>query len=173
MTAKLELPKPEPQLGLGELSEVAWRGVESCRQGDWQEGMYCLSLVAEEMPPEDWHRLPSLFFAYLGYGLAKYRGQVQEGLRLCRQAVELEFYQPENYFFLAQTWLLTDDRRAAIDAIDRGLEIDATHFGLVALKKQLGLRRPPIFPFLSRQHFVNRTLGRIRHRLLQDAGPRP
>ena len=28
-------------------TEVAWRGIELCREGDWQEGLYHLSLAAE------------------------------------------------------------------------------------------------------------------------------
>lgn len=149
-------------------TEVAWRGIDACRRGDWQEGLYWLSLVADSSPAQE--QLPSLYFAYLGYGMARHQGQEQEGARLCRHAIELEFHEPENYYCLAQVFLLMNDRRAAIDAIDRGLEIDSAYSGLVELKQRLGMRRPPVLPFLPRQSFPNRALGKIRHRLLASLG---
>lgn len=148
-----------------EATELAWRGIECCRAGDWQQGMYYLTLVAGMEPEEEGRDLPGLFFAYLGYGLARFENKKREGIELCRQAVMLEFHQPESYVFLAQTCLLFEDRRSAIDAIDRGLEIDSTCDDLVALRRQLGRRRPPILAFLPRGHVLNRALGKVRHRL--------
>lgn len=144
-------------------SDCAWRGIDLCREGDWQEGFYWLSLAADSSV--DTNAVPSLFFAFLGYGLAKIQGQVSEGVRLCRRAVDLDIYQPESYLYLASTLLLAGDRRSAIDAVEQGLQIDATHEGLRLLKIQLGRRRQPVLPFLDRQNFVNRSLGLLRHRL--------
>lgn len=149
-------------------AEVAWRGIELCRQGDWTEGLYWLSLAAGVK--QDSTDLPSLFYAYLGYGIARYQGKTRDGVKLCRHAIELEFYQPENYYFLAQTYLLLGDRRSASDAIERGLQVDSDHDGLRTLKNELGLRRPPVVAFLPRKHFVNRFLGQVRHRILGRKG---
>jgi hypothetical protein len=147
--------------------DLAWRGIELCRQGDWQEGFYGLSLAAGATV--DTATVPSLYFAYLGYGLARFQGQMDEGIRLCRLAVELDMYQTENYYCLASTLLLAGERRSAVDAVDRGVQIDATDDRLNALKAELGQRRPPLLPFLPRRHLVNRSLGRFRHRVF---GPR-
>ena len=105
----------------------------------------------------------------LGYGLARFHGEVDEGLRLCRRAVEIELYQPENHYYLAATYLLAGDRRSAIDALEQGLQVDATHAGLKELMADLGRRRSPMLPFLPRRHVLNRWLGKVRHRLF---GPR-
>lgn len=150
-------------------TEVAWRGIDSCRRGDWQEGLYWLSLATDSNPVAQ--ELPSLYFAYLGYGMARNQGQEQEGARLCRRAIELEFHEPENYYCLAKVCLLMNDRRAAVDAIDRGLEIDSAYRELVELKQRLGMRRAPVLPFLPRQSFLNRALGKIRHQLLEGMSP--
>ncbi len=146
---------------------MAWKGIELCRQGDWQDGLYWLSLAAKAK--EDNDQLPALFYAYLGYGVAKYQKQQRQGLKLCRKAIELEFYQPESYDFLARIHLLMKDRRAAYDTVERGLEVDSTHAGLLALRSELGERRPPVLSFLPRQHTLNRWLGMVRHRLLKRA----
>lgn len=146
-------------------AEVAWTGIELCREGSWQEGLYHLSLAAEA----DVHtaELPGLLFSYLGYGMARYQNQHDQGLQLCELGVRVELYQPESYVLLARTHLLVGDRRAAWDAIERGLLVDATHPTLLQLKDELGRRRRPVFPFLPRRHPLNRRLGKLRHSLLQ------
>ena len=145
--------------------EVAWRGVELCREGDWQEGLYHLSLAAEADVLTS--ELPGLLFSYLGYGVARYQGRVAKGLQLCRLGVQVELYQPESYVLLARTHLLDNDRRSALATIDRGLQIDATHPVLLELKQDLGHRRKPVLPFLPRRHPMNRWLGKLRHGLLR------
>lgn len=148
-----------------EPGEIAWRGIELCRDGDWREGLYHLSLAAEsEVQTAE---LPGLLFSYLGYGMARYQGEIRRGLELCRLGVQVELYQPESYLLLARTHLLEGDRRAAWDVIERGLQVDATHDGLRQLHRQLGERRRPVFPFLARDHTLNRWLGMLRHHLLQ------
>jgi len=149
-------------------AEIAWRGIELCREGDWKEGLYWLSLAAGAK--SDGTDLPSVFYAYLGYGVAKYQNNVIEGLKLCRHAIELEFYQPENYYFLAQVQLLARDRRSAMASLERGLEVDSSFGGLLELKREMGERRPPVLPFLARENFLNRLLGKWRHRLLGARG---
>ena len=134
------------------------RGIALCRAGDWDRG---LSLLGRRVAEQG--RLTSQGYSFLGYGLASRRKQLREGLQLCEHAVKLEFYQPENLLNLAKTRLLTGDRRGAMGAVRRGLAIDAEHSELVALAEQLGERRPPIVAFLSRGHFVNVILGRLRH----------
>ena len=145
-------------------AEIAWRGIELCRNGEWQEGLYWLSQAAGDRGHAS--ELPALFYSYLGYGAARYQKQTNHGLDLCQQAVDLEVYQPEAYYFLARTHLLAGDRRAAFDVVERGLRIDSTHAGLQDLRAELGQRQPPVLPFLARRHVLNRWLGMARHRLL-------
>lgn len=145
-------------------SDVAWRGIELCRQDDWKEGMYWLSLAAgASLRPGD---LPAVYYAYLGYGLARFQNKRVEGLRLCKRAVALEFYQPDSYLFLARAHLLCNDRRAAHDVVQRGLEIDPGNDALLKLEREFGFRRMPVVRFLSRTNFINQILGRIRHRVM-------
>ncbi len=146
-----------------EPTAIAWRGIELCRDGDWKEGLYWLSLAAGAK--DDAQAMPSLFYSYLGYGIARYQNQRRQGLKLCQHSVEMEFYQPENYYYLAKTCLLVDDRRLAIDALDRGLQVDSSHRELIDLRRELGNRKPPVLPFLARTSFLNRFLGKMRHQV--------
>lgn len=148
-----------------ESEETAWRGIELCRRGEWQEGVYRLGMAVEPdgSGEED---VPGLFYSYLGYGIARYQGNTEQGLKLCRRAVEIDRYQPESYYFLARVHLLLGDRRSANEVVDRGLEIDAGNGDLKQIKNDLGQRRRPLLPFLGRRHFLNRWLGRLRHLVL-------
>ena len=113
--------------------------------------------------------LPSLLYSYLGYALARSHGDVSRGLRFCKRAVRMEFYQPENYLNLARTELLAKNRRAAHRAVRRGLDFDPSHQALLELQNDLGERRDPVISFLGRRNLLNRILGRLRH----DLGGRP
>ncbi len=142
--------------------QIAWRGIELCRAGDWRDGLYWLGLAAGSESGSSTN-FPSLFYAYFGFGVARYQGKKHQGLKLCRHALELEFYQPENYLYLARTYLLLGDRRNANDIIERGLQIDATNESLIRLRSEFGRRQPPTFPFLARSNPLNRAVGRLRH----------
>lgn len=148
--------------------ENARRGIELCRRGEWQEGFYHLSLAAES--PAETGELPSQFFAFLGYSLARLQGEIEEGLKLCRHSVEIDPYEGEGYYYLARTFLQAGDRRSANDAIERGLRNDADCRPLLELRSDMGERRSPVLSFLPRRHYLNRTFGRLRHNLL---GARP
>jgi hypothetical protein len=138
------------------------RAIEQCRQGNWDQGLPYLGLLADS---EDRTSLPGLFYSYLGYGIALREQRREEGLKLCRHAIKIEFFQPENYLNLARIQLLGNDRRGAWKAVREGLKVDPKNEELLVLQKELGLRRPPVLSFLGRQHFLNRFLGGLRHRL--------
>lgn len=145
------------------------RGLERCRNGEWKDGLVDLAWLIEHGSRGE---VPSLCYSYLGYGLAHRRGEVKKGLRLCRHAIKLEFFQPENYLNLARTALLVDRyRHQAVTAVLDGLEIDPDHPELLELQKQLGARRPPVLRFLSRRNLLNRILGRIRHQFRRREPP--
>jgi hypothetical protein len=144
---------------------LALEGVELCRRGRWGEGLQRLGKVTElEGSVRD---LPSEYYAYLGYGIARFEDRVREGLRLCERAVKQEFYRVDNYAMLARTALLANNRHKAVVAVERGLAVDRQDQGLLKLKRDMGVRRPPVLPFLSRESALNRLLGRLRHAVLR------
>ena len=142
-----------------ELLSSLRRGIDCCRRGDWNEGLRQLGKIAERGDTG----LPGLFYSYLGYGIALREQRVREGLQLCRHSVKVEFYQADNFHNLARTCLLARQRSGAVRAVLDGLRIDPHHPGLLALRKDLGIRSRPVLPFLDRGHAVNQFLGRLRH----------
>ncbi len=151
---------------------ITQEGIDLCRQGSWRQGLDLLRKVAEADDRST--ELPGLFYSFLGFGIARFDRRVREGIALCEHAVKREFYQPENYVNLARTYLLIDDRRRATDAVRAGLRIDPDHRELSELIAELGIRRPPVIPLLSRRNPLNHLLGKVRHVLVpqrDDAEP--
>lgn len=145
------------------LTDYALQGITLCRQGDWARGMSVLKKVAEA---ERQGSLPSQFYSFLGFGIAKFERKTTEGLALCKHALKKEFYQPENYVHLARTQLLAGDRKGAVATLDRGLRLLPGHLELERLRAEMGRRRRPVIAFLPRQNVFNQVLGRVRAAVL-------
>lgn len=146
------------------------RGLAACRKGEWGIGLRYLGDVAQTGAAS----LPGVFYSYLGYGIARYQNRVEEGLKLCQHSIKVEFYQPENYVNLARTYLLHGDRSGAVKTIRSGLKIDPQSSDLLELYNDLGIRKLPVLPFLSRSNPLNRFLGSLRHAFRgEPAEPKP
>jgi Flp pilus assembly protein TadD len=148
-----------------ELNQAALRGVEACKQGKWKEGLAVLGKIAEA--DRQGAELNGQFYSYLGYGIARYERRVKEGLALCEHSIKVQFYEPENYVNLARVYLLARNRRKAVEALTRALKLNVSHPGARALAREIGWRRPPVIPFLSRNNLLNRLLGKMRYQLQQ------
>lgn len=154
-----------------DLANILRRGVELCRGGDWDRGLAYLGRIAEADRASG---LPGIFYSYLGYGIASRQKRVQEGLKLCRHAVKVQFYEPENYVNLTRTLLLAGaaERPAAVRAVLDGLKVDRNNEELLTLHRELGIRQLPVLPFLSRSNPLNQLLGKVRHAWTSNREPK-
>ena len=142
-------------------AEALRRGIRACREDRWREGLDELTRLAQEREGEG--GLPGLFYSYLGQAIARCEGRKHEGLELCRHAVAIEPFRPENYLNLAYHNVMVGNRRGAIRALRDGLALDSGHRGLRGLQRRLGVRARPPIPFLARDNPLNVLLGRWRH----------
>jgi tetratricopeptide (TPR) repeat protein len=143
------------------LLALVTEGVECARRDELDRALQLLSKAGELKPAMD--TFPGLFYSYFGYCLAKLRGKLDEGLRLCDHAVKLQFYEAENHFNHARVLLLRGERRAAVRALAMGEKFDPYHIGIAALRAEIGVRGPRTIEGLARGHVVNRMLGHLRH----------
>jgi len=100
----------------------------------------------------------------MGYSLALEAGQYQKGIELCHKAITLNPHNSEHYLHLGRIYLLAKKREQAIKAFKLGLKIRKDARILEEIR-QLGNRKTPPFPSLSRGHVVNRLTGKILHTL--------
>lgn len=85
-----------------------------------------------------------------------------KGVQFCREAVGLEQYNPDMYCNLGRVLLAAGRRKEAHQSLLRGLRIQSNHQDIIRALKEMGLRRRPPLPFLSRANPLNVYLGKMR-----------
>lgn len=100
------------------------------------------------------------WYSYLGYCIARERGQQRKGLEFCLKSLEAEPGNPEHYLNMGRVHLLVGDRVEALRLLREGITRGDSP-GIKQLLESLGSRRPPVVPTLSRNHPLNKYLGII------------
>lgn len=100
----------------------------------------------------------------LAYCLARERRQYQQAIALCRQALEAEPAEVRHYYHLGLIYLAAGQKPLAITAFRRGLKLQR-YQPIIDELRRLGVRRPPVFTSLPRDHVLNKSFGRLLSRL--------
>jgi len=160
--------KPElvlAQSGTDDPQEFIRLGIEAARKDDFERGLIFLAEAHKRLVDKDTVKdstFPPAAFSYYGLCLGLYKGRIKEAADFCQIALDLEFYNAENYANLARVWIAGRVRRKAIETLERGLAVDPRSTVLVKIRRNLGVRKKPVLPFLGRDNPLNVTLGRIR-----------
>lgn len=108
------------------------------------------------------------YLSYTGLlaGIAEQRYGDAESL--CREALSLRHNHAQLYLNLAEVYQQCGRTQEAIDVLEKGLISAGRDFRIRRALERIGTRREPVLSFLHRSHPLNRTLGKLRHRI---AGP--
>ncbi len=106
-------------------------------------------------------RIPARLLSYYGLCLSLVEGKVKEGVRICKKAIELEFYHPEFYLNLGKVYTKAGNKAKAIEVFTEGLKIDGDNREILQELRKLGIRKRPPLEFLPRKHFLNKYIGII------------
>ena len=140
-----------------ELEELTHAGISALGLGEPLKALALFERAAEiEETP--------LVRSSLAFCMARERGQIKTGRRICEELIEQD---PGNLFHhlnLGRILLLDGDRRAAIKAFRAAIEIEP-HPQIIAELNALGVRKPQVIGFLHRDNPLNKYLGLIRDRL--------
>ena len=101
------------------------------------------------------------YLSYYGLALSFAAGRTEEAIDMCERALAVEFYNPDLYLNVARVYLAAGKLRRAHRALCQGLRIESRHPGLLEEVRKMGVRRRPIFRFLSRNNPFNRVTGRL------------
>lgn len=105
------------------------------------------------------------YLSYYGLSLALAYKPKREYVELCERAASQDSFDAELQANLAKVYLLARKKSKALSALVLGIRLDPTNRRLRKMLSSVDRRRAPLVPGLGRDHFLNRTAGRWRHRL--------
>jgi len=106
------------------------------------------------------------YISYMGVLLARVDRKWGEAEELCSTALKMKRDQPQLYLNLAEVYAIAGRRHDAAETLLRGMKYAQRDIRLKLMLSKLVIRQRPVLPFLARGHFLNRQLGRWRHRAL-------
>ena len=106
-----------------------------------------------------------VYLSYYGLCVAMEKDDHASATRLCERAVKMDPRNPVIRVNLGKVYRLRDDNSRAYDSFLGAWKTDKTHPSAAVELSRMGIRRPPVLPFLSRSHWLNRRLGIFRARL--------
>jgi tetratricopeptide (TPR) repeat protein len=122
-----------------------------------------------------------LILSYFGCLQSIVDRKYRSGIDACRKALGL-FKAPDAYsagiiypilyLNLGRAYLAAGRKEEAIDAYQKGLRYDRSHFELKKEQRLLGIRKQPVVPFLSRSNPINKYIGIILHGTRKNASHR-
>jgi tetratricopeptide (TPR) repeat protein len=154
------MPQPMSDDTEPKLDPAFVEGVKHFDRGDTEEAAALFGKALRGSSES--HRHYSKYLSYYGAALSL-NGDAQ-GLVYCRAAAKKEAQDCDIFYNLARAEIRFQKRAGAVAAIDAGLDADGDHGRLIKLRNAMGVRRPPAISFLSRDHLLNRILGRLTYK---------
>lgn len=102
--------------------------------------------------------------SYMGICVALERGQIKEGIQLCNDAIAEDPGNPVPYLHLGKIHIKAGKKDEAIAIMRKGLSFGDSE-EIRKILDDLGTRRKPFFPFLSRKNVLNKYAGLLRSML--------
>lgn len=106
------------------------------------------------------------YSSFLGLAIARAQRKWDQAAELCEIAVQLKPKEIQFHLNLGEVYALAGRREKALDKLDRALELFGQDARLRQARSKVENRRGLLLPFFGRKNFLNRNLGRLRHRIL-------
>jgi len=107
------------------------------------------------------------YISFLGLSIAPAQRKWDQASELCEMAVQLKPKEIKFHMNLVEVYALAGRREKALDKLDYALGLFGDDARLKQARCKVEKRRAPLLPFFGRSHFLNRELGKLRHRLFQ------
>jgi tetratricopeptide (TPR) repeat protein len=111
-----------------------------------------------------------LYISYLGLSIARAERKWDQASELCEIAIQLGREEVQFYLNLAEVYAAAGRRAKALDTLNAALELFGEDERLRRARRGVERRRSPVLRFLRRDHFLNRKLGKLLHRILKRLG---
>jgi tetratricopeptide (TPR) repeat protein len=107
------------------------------------------------------------YVSFLGLSIARAERKWDQASELCEIAIQLNRHEAQFYLNLAEVYASGGRRAKALETLDAALKLFGEDERLRRARSRVEKRRSPLIPFLRRQNFLNRQLGKLRHRVLK------
>jgi Flp pilus assembly protein TadD len=107
------------------------------------------------------------FMSFLGLSIARAQRKWDLASELCETAVQLKPKEIQFYLNLGEVYAASGMRERALDKLDDAVQLFGEDARLRQARSKVQNRRNPILPFFGRTHFLNRELGKLRHRAMK------
>src|ERR1700720_119958 len=161
-----------PPMSLGLVTEMN-KATEPDRMADFKEGV---ELLKNEYPEKALVKLRRAFesdkhnpyyISFLGLSIARAEQKWDQALELCKTAVKLKRSEIQFHLNLVAVYALAGLRVKALNKLDGALRLFGNDARLRRARNKVVKRQVPVLPFLERSHFLNRELGKLRHRIMK------
>jgi tetratricopeptide (TPR) repeat protein len=163
-------------MNLGFAPERTKRTVELDPMVEFRKGV---ELLKSEYPQKALVRLRRAFecekhnpyyLSFLGLAIARAQRKWDQASELCEIAVQLKPTEIQFHLNLGEVYASAGQRERALDKLDDALELFGEDVRLMQARSKVQNRRATPLPFFGREHFLNRELGKLRHRILKSLG---
>lgn len=110
------------------------------------------------------------YISFLGLAIARAQRKWDQASELCEIAVQLKPTEIQFHLNLGEVYASAGLREKALDKLEDAVELFGDDARLKLARSRVESRRAPIVPFFGREHFLNRGLGKLRHRTLKSFG---
>jgi Flp pilus assembly protein TadD len=107
------------------------------------------------------------YISFLGLALARGEQKWDEASQLCERAIQLKRTEIQFHMNLVEVYALAGRRDHALLTLDYAAKSFGNDRRLTRVRGKLIKRRNPLISIFGRQHFLNRALGELRHRILE------
>jgi len=145
-----------------------FRGIEALQRGRGIEALALFEAAVVIERRQKVVRPQARYLSFYGLCLGTETKRLAEGIRLCREALELEFFNADLCWNLGRLLVLAGERGEAYLTFEKGLRLQPGHPGILRELRRLGKRRRPKVQFLSRSNPVNVILGRLTYTVADD-----
>jgi len=110
------------------------------------------------------------YISFLGLSLARAQRKWEQASELCEIAVQLRPGEIQFHLNLGEVYASAGLREKALDKLDDASKLFGEDARLKQARSKVQNRRSPLLPLIGRGHFLNRELGKLRHRTLKALG---
>ena len=163
-------------MSLGFVTEINKDTAYDDPKDEFREG---IELLKNEYPQKALVRLMRAFesdkhnayyISFLGLAIGCAQRKWDKASELCEMAVQLKPKEIQFHLNLGEVYAAAGRREKALDKLDQALELFGEDARLMQARSKVQNRRAPLLPLIGREHFLNRGIGKLRHRILKSLG---